>query len=301
MGESDLVIKDAFGIDEITVKKTLTSIIEKIPTPDKVVQASREAMSRFGWITKDNNPIHKFSEQAIEYGGFTDTPVMGAHLAAYGEQFTEKVIHDLNKETWGSKIKLIGQTTKFKDPVYPEEKLTWEVGRYNVKNRNGQDIIDISINGSINREENSKIAVSINARLGNEYGIMPQIAGPGFWRKFAIQPKHLDVFYRCVGASPNSKIPQMFPGAFIPATLLELLETTTQSLEGVNREIDINFLNEPRMGSPVRVDMFQLLEEPKAIRGTDQKMYDIRFVCSQDTKPLSYGIATALTKHNLII
>ena len=62
----------------------------------EAITPKKENIDRFAWITGDNNPIHRSIEAARELG-FLDTPLMGAHIAAYGEEFITGIGERINK------------------------------------------------------------------------------------------------------------------------------------------------------------------------------------------------------------
>ncbi len=255
---------------------------------------SRENIDTFSWVTKDNNPIHRLPKRA-KILGFEDIPLMGAHIAAYGEQFIERVVEKIRAHC-GADLKIIGQDNGFKAPVYPGERILWQI-MPEFKRRDGE--IQLAITGTVK----DKRVIDITSRIGKSYCIMPQIAGPIFSAKYLLDKDHLEEFYNCVGGTNNDQVPNMLPASYVPATLLTLLEQQTQTMEGMNLSMNYEFLREVEPGR-LQVDIFPP-RKPRAMQRKDEKgnsildpktdkpvtdyLYRFRTVVSQDTKPVTYG------------
>ena len=229
------------AVDESLEKQINNALAEEIER----IKPSRQDIDTFSWITKDNNPIHRLQHIAQKYG-FSDVPLMGAHVAALGEQYIERVVQHM-REYWGADIKIIGQKNKFRAPLHPEERVLWQVK--GDKQKNGA--IELEVSGAVKDKE----VVTITSRLGNKYPIMPQIAGPIYSKRFLLTPEHLEAFYKCVGGK-GERVPNMLPAAFVPATLLTLLEDKTQTMEGMNLAMDFDFLSQTTPGH-LQVDIFR--------------------------------------------
>ncbi len=262
---------------EEKINKALAEEREKIIT-------SKDGIELFSWITKDNNPIHRIPKIAKELG-FMDIPLMGSHVAAYGEQFIEGVVQHM-REYWGADIKIIGQDNKFVNPLYPGERMLWQVSAHKVVNEG----IDLSVTGNVKE----KRIVGITSHLGINYFSMPQIAGAVYSRKYVLHESHLESFSDCVGGKNNGKVLNMLQSAFVPATLLRLLEEKTQTYEGINKSMNFRFISEAKPGR-LQVDIFPPAE-PEIVKiknreGQRKEMFHYEFeaVVSQETKPLSYG------------
>jgi len=260
---------------ETKINKTLSEEREKIRT-------SKEDIDDFSWVTGDNNPIHRIQKRAKKLG-FDDIPLMGAHVAAYGEQYVTSVIESI-KEYWKADIKITGLDNSFKVPVYPGERILWQTIGY----EKTASEIKLKTTGSVKE----KIVVGITASLGREYQKMPQIAGPIYSKKYLLEEEHLETFYNCVGGKSNGVVPKILIAAFVPATLLRLLEERTQTMEGTNLLMNFNFLSEASSGR-LQVDIFPT-REPKKY-GKDY-LYKFKTVCSQNTKPIVYGEILSSTK-----
>ncbi|MEM4259592.1 MAG: hypothetical protein QXS38_02435 [Candidatus Pacearchaeota archaeon] len=228
---------------------------------------------------------------------------MGAHIAAYGEQFIERVVEKM-RQYWGADLKIIGQYNGFKAPVYPGERILWQV---TPSFKKIDSKIEIDVTGTITREadkqEQTIKVIDITSKIGKEYSMMPQIAGPIFSSKYLLDKDHLEEFYNCVGGTNNGRVPNMLPAAYVPATLLTLLEQKTQTMEGVNFSMNFEFLREAEPGR-LQVDIFPP-REPKQRQRKDKNgapvldstgkpiidyIYKFQTVVSQETKPITYGI-----------
>lgn len=280
--------KEATESLENQINKALAEEREKI-------RPSREDIDEFSWITKDNNPIHRLPKRAKKLG-FDDTPVMGAHTAAYGEQFIERAVEHMRK-FWGADIKITGQHSSFKAPVYPGERILWQITP-SLENVNEE--IRLGVTGTVK----DKTVVEISSRLGKAYRIMPQIAGPVFSEKYLLDADHLEAFYNCVGGKNNGRVPNMLPASYVPATLLKLLEQRTQTMEGANAAMNFEFLREVEPGR-LQVDIFpprrprlmpprkdandNVILDPKTQEPVKNYLYRFNAVVSQETKPVTYG------------
>ncbi len=257
------------------------------------IKPSKEDIEIFSWVTGDNNPIHRIQKRARKMG-FDDIPLMGAHIAAYGEQFILGVVEHMRKY-WGADIKIIGQENRFQNALYPNERTLWQVSGYKKKDEE----IELEVIGRVKDRE----IIAITSRLGKTTHLMPQIAGPIYSERYLVEKEHLDEFYNSVGGTNEGRFPNMLTAAFVPSTLLELLKRKTQTVEGKNVIMNFLFLNEAKPGK-IQVDIFPTTKpeprERKDEKGnliTDKNtnepiidyMYRFRTVVSQDTKPITYG------------
>jgi acyl dehydratase len=265
-----------FEVEPKPINETLEDQINKALAEEREkIRPSREDIDNFSWITRDNNPIHRLTKRAKSLG-FDDIPVMGAHIAAYGEQFILGVIERM-KEYWGADIKTIGQENRFRNPLYPGERILWQVTGFKQKNEN----IELHVSGSLK----DKNVITITPTLSREYPQMPQIAGPIYSKRYLLEEEHLEEFYNCVGGKNKGLSPNMLPAAFVPATLLRLLENKTQTTEGTNFSMKYNFLSTLEPGT-LQVDIFPP-KKPK--KREDQYIYRFKSAVSQNTRPVTYG------------
>ena len=269
-------IGSLFKVEPKAEDESLEEKINKVLAEEREkIRPSREDIDIFGWITEDNNPIHRIPKRA-KLMGLDDVPLMGAHIAAYGEQFIESVVQNM-REYWGADIKILGQENKFRAPLYPGERTLWQVTGY----RQIDGGIEIDVKGSVKE----KGVITITSRLGKVYPQMPQIAGPIFSDRYLLDKDHIEEFFNCVGGKSNGKVPNMLPAAYVPATLLTLLKLKTKTREGINMAMRYDFLREAEAGE-LQVDIFPP-REPSERRG--QFVYKFKTVVSQRTAPLTYG------------
>jgi len=284
-----------FGVEPKPADELLEEKINKALAEEREkIIPSKDGIELFSWITKDNNPIHRIPKIAREMG-FEDTPLMGAHVAAYGEQFIEGVVQHM-REYWGADIKVVGQDNKFVKPLYPEERTLWQVS--------GHKIVDGGIDLTVTGNVKDKRVIGITSHLGKNYFLMPQLAGPIFSQRYFLHDGHLDSFSNCIGGKNNGKVLNMLQSAFVPATLLRLLEEKTQTVEGINKSMNFRFISEAKPGK-LQVDIFPP-NEPEEVRIKDREgqrkvmyMHEFKAVVSQDTKPLSYGEITSLAPRKI--
>ena len=268
------------------VDETLEDQINRALSEEREkIRPSVADINTFSWVTEDNNPIHRLPKLAQQFG-FTDIPVMGAHIAAYGEQYIEGVVQHM-RDFWGADIKIIGQKNKFRKPLYPEERVLWQVTDFKKNN----STIDLRVSGAVKDNE----IVSITSRLGNEYLLMPQIAGPIYSKRYLFERAHLDAFYDCVGGKRSEIVPNMLPAAFVPATLLALLKDKTRTMEGINWSMDFDFIAQAIPG-PLQVDIFSP-RKPMEVKGSF--VYQFETVVSQDNTPITYGKIVSATRHKI--
>ena len=270
------VIERLWGVEPKPVDENLEDRVNKKLADERAkIRPSKEDINMFSWVTGDNNPIHRIQKRAKKLG-FEDTPLMGAHVAAYGEQFIEDVVENM-RQYWGADIKIVGQSNKFRSPLYPGERVLWQVRRFNQRDSS----VELEVTGTVKDRQ----IITITSKLGAKYPQMPQIGGPIFSERYLIEADHLDEFFNCVGGTNKGRVPHMLPAAFVPATLLNLLKEKTQTLEGANMAMDFDFLNEASPGK-LQVDIYP---PRKPLERQGQFIYKFRAVVSQDTRPITYG------------
>ncbi len=292
-----------FGVELKRADRSLEEQINKTLAEEREkIQPSREDIDWFSWVTKDNNPIHRLTKRAQRYG-FRDIPLMGAHIAAYGEQFVEGIVRNM-RDYWDVDIKIIGQENRFKKEVHPGDRILWQLTGF----KNLEKEIRLTVVGSVNGNVN----IEIISRLGKEYRQMPQLAGPirEASTEFLLEEDHLEAFYSCVCGENSGDVPNMLPAAYVPATLLSLLEQKTQTMEGINYIMSFDFLKKAKIGM-LQVDIFPP-RKPKSRPRIDEEtgkpainektgepivdyIYKFRTIVSQNTKPVTYGEITSAT------
>lgn len=273
-----------FGVEPKPIDESLETRINKTLSEEREkIRPSKEDIDDFSWVTGDNNPIHRIQKRAKKLG-FDDIPLMGAHVAAYGEQYMNSVVESI-KEYWEADIKITGLDNSFKAPVYPGERILWQTTGYEKTDSE----IKLKTIGTVKE----KIVIDIKTHLGKEYQEMPQIAGPIYSKKYLLEEEHLETFYNCVGGKSNGRVPKILPAAFVPATLLRLLEERTQTMEGTNLLMNFNFLSEASSGG-LQVDIFPTSRSKKH---GEVYLYRFKTVCSQKTEPIIYGEILSSTKH----
>lgn len=301
-----LRIAKIFGVEPKEEDETLEQKINKALAQERErIVITREDSDLFGWITKDNNPIHGSpdgTKEAAIKAGFKDTPIRGAHTASYAEQYVRRVVENM-REFWGADIKIIGQHTSFKAPVYPGERILWQIESF----KDAGDAIMLYATGNVKRtEENDLIknvkVVDVTSRLGTNYKKSAEVEGAGrFSRTYSIEEDHISKFCKCVGVEVDGKVPDMLPAAFVPATLLALIEEKTNSMGGMNLYMDFDFASGAGAGG-LQVDVFP----PKRARsqkdeasGNTYYLYKFRALCRQGDKIVTYGELLCSTEHNI--
>lgn len=305
------VIGSIFGVEPKEEDLPLEERINKALAEEREkIRPSREDMDTFLWFTGDNNPAHRLRKRAKELG-FGDTPLAGAHVAAYGEQFIQRVVQDM-REFWGADMKIVAQKNKFHEPVFPGDKILWQVIGYRVK----ENELELDVTGSIKGKE----IIMVRPRLGRNYRMMPQLAGQIYSRRYLLHAEHLEEAYNSVGGKNDGQVSHMLASAFVPATLVRFLEDKTQTLEGTNLAMDFEFINEAKPGR-LQVDIFPpreprpqyrkvpkldeagnpiineigkqpLMETAKDGAGNpiiERYLYVFRAVTSQETRPVTFG------------
>ncbi|HLC32075.1 MAG TPA: MaoC family dehydratase [Candidatus Nanoarchaeia archaeon] len=254
---------------EEKINKTLARDREKIvPT--------REQIGLFGRITGDSNPIHIDPTIAQKYG-FTDTPVMGAHIAAFGSEYINGVNNTLKEECKVDYLKLVEQRTRIPKAIYPGQPITWNVEKQRIRG-SGERIEEImlDISGVVNGEK----AVGIEGKLNGGYASpeIPSLPLSIIMKTYTLGQDELKILCDCIGAPYNEKmlIPQSFGFAYVPATLLELLQRETKTKEGINLVMESKTLGHIHPGS-IQVDAF--LKQKRESRGSF--IYTIETVIAQ--------------------
>lgn len=303
-------ISAIFPVEPKTLDDQLGVEAEALTGEREKIKPSRDDSNTFGWITHEHNPAHYLVERARAMG-FRDTPIRGAHTAAYAEQFIEGVVQRM-REFWGADIKIVEQKTEFPDPLYPEERVLWEAKRFQRKG----DRIDLYVEGTAKSGTIARVKSSLAPKNPNA----PEIAGPIYSRKYFIDPTQIDAFYRIVGGRVEPRVTNMFAAAFVPSTLLRLLEDISETNEGINRSMAFDFIREAKPGM-LQVDIFPprapvavyrrqtkidaSTGQPEVNTQTNQPVYEtatldgrpivdfyaykFRAMVSQGTKPITYG------------
>ena len=282
-----LVERNLRPIDDEFDSELQTMLEEK----SQKIKISREDNIRFANITGDTNPIHRDLEAALafNFGGmkFTDTPIIGTYLAMIGEQFSYRIFRSL-RDHWGEDgqdLKIIGQETKFKDPVYPDDDINWQVSGYNERS----EYVDISLTGKVGK----KVVVEVATKLGYLFGRMPPIAAPIIQpskdKIMTIGPEEVRALNEMTNGGPTDRIPLTLLPALATRTMLAYKKQKTGDMVGLNRLMNFTFFDLPQTGE-IQVDIYR----PKRIANTtrsDFHRYILRAVCglTTDSKPLCYG------------
>jgi hypothetical protein len=271
-----------FGVEPKPVSDTLEEQINKALAEEKdKIRPSRNDIDTFSWITKDNNPVHRLEGRARKMG-FKQIPIMGAHMAAYGEQFIEMVVENM-RDYWGANIKIIGQDNSFKEAVGLRDKIHWQVTGYKAIDSE----IRLNVSGTVKDTE----AIAITSHLGKEYKPRSDISGPINSKKYLLEEDHLNSFYECVGGKNSKIVPNMLPAAYVPASLLALLEEKTQTMEGINLSMNFEFIRKAKLGK-LQVDVYppkKPKEKQRKNSETIDYIYMFKSIVSQDSKPITFG------------
>ncbi|MBX4212298.1 MaoC family dehydratase [Candidatus Pacearchaeota archaeon] len=244
------------------------------------IQPSSEDITSFGDMTEDHNPIHRDKSLALKKK-LLDTPVMGAHTAIYGAQFVNGVTERM-KKFWGTDIKMVSQESRFPAPIYPGDKIRWQIVDY--KEVEGNQI-ELDITGYKIRDEEKKEAVKITSRLGDNYAL-PEIKGtPIYSQKYMMTEDLIRNLHQRTGGNPSDKPLHMFAVSFVPTTLTKLLLEKSNTLEGINGAMDYKFTGDIKPGE-LSVDVYRFKET--RTRG-GAFWYRLDAHCRQGKDSIAYG------------
>jgi hypothetical protein len=270
-----------------------SEIEELLAQQSESFTATRESFRQFGNLNKDFNPIHYDPEVAksVSFKGkkLKDVIMMGAHTCSNGEQVARRIVKKLN-EYWlrnddtNKDLLILGQNTKLGDPIYPDERISWEIG-YNESLQGAE----ITLTGNI---EDRKVA-DISLLLGEEYPQMPQMACAILQKKEdkirEITPESTKSFYECVGGINGATIPHLYTASLSVGTMLAYLDAKTGAQEGMVQEMRFRFLRNPQHGE-FQVDLHRPEKIPKR-PFREQYIYTIPVVIGQmsNSRPVVYG------------
>ncbi|MBX4196235.1 hypothetical protein KW805_01465 [Candidatus Pacearchaeota archaeon] len=254
------------------------------------ITASSEDITSVGDMIKDYNPIHRSKELAIKKN-LLDTPLMGAHTAIYGAQFIQGVT-DRMKKFWGADIQVVSQKSRFPSPIYPGDKIKWQI--VNFKEIPGKNI-DLAITGYRKRDNESKEAVNLTASLGNRYFI-PEIRGvPIYSQSYLITEELIRNLHQRTGGNSSEKPLAIFATSYVPTTLTNLLLEKANSLEGTNASMNFKFTGELQPGE-LTVDIYKF--EKTRPRG-GAYWYNMDAHCRQGGKSVAYGTMLAIADQDV--
>jgi acyl dehydratase len=183
----------------------------------------REIAPIWAEISHDHQDIHLDKTAALnsKLAKFKDTPIHGTRTSAHGGGYISKVLDEINSY---SPIPFVctGKIVKFKDVLYPDEALLWNISRA-TKSENG---LELSIVGST---EKGKVVIEIpTLKLGpGMEELSKQELYSHYFRSFKFSSKTItdDTLKRydfCLNSGESNKIPMALVEALVPAALLEL-------------------------------------------------------------------------------
>jgi acyl dehydratase len=286
-------LKNSLDVACPLTDEQLQIVLEQI-TQTRTAVPSETDVEMFGMVTLDNNPAHRDREIARSLG-FEDIPVMGAHTAAYGEQYGRSILAVLGSD--GNKVVLRGQENRFKAPFYLGDRLQWRLTGFKETDRG----LDLNLEGMVN----DKKIIATKLKLGRTFPEVLEIPDPTIYTKdFSLDLPWLKEFYACVGrkseaeVEPPKRIPSMLYASYVPSTLLELLKEVTGKREGTNLAMNFEFLQERKLDGveTVYVDISQP-RQPTEHKGTFH--YKFKALVREGNTPITYGEIRSTTPHEI--
>jgi len=273
-------IQESAGISPDSLP-VLESRLKEISTQRKIIH--REIFSDWSRIVHDFNPIH-YDEEKAKSLGFLTTPCYGSLLASHSEQYALKFLKILN--TYSQKpLKYSAHSLQFKEPVYPNDSLSWQIEDVSSTNNS----LELKIIG----KAGEKSAVLSGIKFSDSLELPSQEEETFFSSTNSVDPHNINQYYKCLQDS-NCSIPIMYPASFIPSTLLELLSEKTGKQEGVYLSLNLKFHSPPKFGK-IKTVLFK----PKTRKIQDSYFYSFKTRSLQDS-PILSGEIKCVSKYNLI-
>lgn len=263
--------------------KTLEQKIIDVAEREKMI-IKNDIFSDWSFLVYDYNRIHRFRSSA-QAMGFEDTPVYGTLIAARAEQYVLNLLQEINNMD-GRILNYEGHTINFKRPLYPGKRANWNL--LDVKET--EDGLDLNVSAV---DSKGKVVIScpeVNLRLSRGRPESDRIISFSSdkvveRKKISIEQGELELFYKCLGKKPKQEIPMMYPAAFIPAALLDLLSGKKGKPEGGYLGLELEFYNQPNLG------VFETIITMPSNPTQRRNMYHYTFeaLCLQEGKPIFRG------------
>ncbi|MFH1592498.1 MAG: MaoC family dehydratase [Candidatus Woesearchaeota archaeon] len=259
---------------------------------------SHEDIQTFCIGIGDNNPIHRSGRYAkLILGDQIEKETIvapGTQLTALAEAYIDDAIEAM-QDAWGVILNFTGLNIKFKDWVFPDEPVYWQVLGYRETSRG----TNLKIGGlrRVGKDETPKIVIEAMLAKDNNGRSMTQ-AGPLWTNHYFITNEKLRFFYPSVGETIAPMIPWSYPISFVTSSLLDKSMDNDGVPTGINREMQFDFYKKPDLGK-ISVDFFSA-EEPKELRGGLGFKYTFNTTISQNHEPLISGQVVALSKKQIV-
>ncbi len=219
------------------------------------ITLSREDIARFGDVVHDYSPIHRNVEVAKQFE-FTDTPVIGVHLASIGGRIARNLLSVMQSPD--KTFYFASQEVTFRDPVYPGEPINWRIdteqGGENV--RSYRLIVPHS-------DSTKKPRVELVSEFSTERP-SPRTYDPEklvYRQDIDITPEEVRDFYEGLREAPVKEVPFSLGIARVPSTLLsfvnDLNATSGKNIGGKNIGMKSTSYGELRTGK-TRIDVYEV-------------------------------------------
>ena len=256
-------------------------IIDLTQTTARVMK--REVIPIWVKTAYDENPIHSDKEVAAasKIVKFTDTPIHGTRQTAHGDFYAAKVLAEINLVS-PVPLTYVSKVVKFRDPLYPDETLLWNISRAN-KSEKG---LELTVIGSTEKGKtvvefptlilnSNRKELSWEDLYAHDFGSFK-----ANWKN--ITHENLQDYGFCLGLKELSKMAMAHAELLAPALLLELSLEKTGLYSGVYRGIEFTYYNEPTLGE--FKTSVRNLSEPKGKPGNF--IYNFGVLCGQKDKPI---------------
>ncbi len=244
-------------------------------------------------VVYDTNPIHldEQAARAFPLAKLETTPTYGTMIIAMGEQYIQEVLSEINLRL-PAKIYCLRQRAKFQEPLYPGERLSWELDSVN-----GSEGVELVTKG---RTEGGKEIATLTASLGTERRVATTaeleaiLSDFGYYCDFPVTRKTVEDFYGCIGTLDLGEVRDSLPVALGIAALLNFSLKKTGKLDGIYRSMDVELLSPPSLGT------YRIFLLPPSVKGSDRKGYisqtGVIGVHRESKRPIYSGKITGISQ-----
>ncbi len=251
--------------------------VDSLLTQEGRVKYDLEATQTFCCAVGDNNPIHR-SKTYAKRMGFDDTIVPGTLLAGRAENLVTRLVLAV-KEVFGQEFVIKKQGTGFKNPVYHDTYVDWDL---EVEKK------DDSLVLSFECATKGEVKFTVDFSLGRALeGKSSDLHGPIMAGRYCITKEQLDAYCASLGIEigEHPYIPMNYVSSFVTSLLLEQSKAVDGMPTGLNLGTQYQFHRTAGLGD-VHVDIFKK-RDPRS--GPLGYLYRFDAVCSQKHRDIVVG------------
>jgi len=217
-------------------------------------------------VVYDTHQIHLDEEaaKAFPLANLETTPAYGTMIIALGENYLQSILSEINLRA-PAKVYCLSQRVKFEEPLYPGEKLIWEID--SVNRDNGLGLV------TRGKTEGGKEVAILTAAFGTERRaatiaeLEAVLSGFSSFYEFQITRKTASDFYECLNIPDLREVRDSYPAAFGISALLKLSMAKAGKLDGIYRSMDVDFFTRPLLGN------YRIFLMPSSVKGNEKKGY----------------------------